>query len=301
MWWPGRSGSTVPGSFSQRKARTVTATPYHGQELSPRVEDASHRGRQLAAARRYKIAAVVLLVAYLGLLGWLGYAEYPLNGNDWSSIITGAVCGTFVFFGVPWSIGATKQRRTVERLYLNGTRLTVVGIPGRKDTTDLDLTRTRAEVRLDWLVDSDLINAKGLTQEQRDTRITLVMKNLDRQIANGAVPCVYAPVLLLYREPDGHKFAIQLADNKTRRMRAAAEIHALERAMQFASDPAIQHAAGQLRTVARWRRLPAIFDARPDVIPATPADHPATAGPIPTPVQRGEAAPEITVTGPIKP
>lgn len=279
----------------------MTATPYHGHELSPRVEDPAQRERLLASGRRFKIAAVVLSVGYLLFLGVVGYQQGIEDGNDWSSVITGAVCGTALFFGVPWAVGANKQRKAVERLYLNGSHLTIVGIPNKKAATTLDLTRTRAEVRLDWLVDSDLINSTALTEQQRNSRIELVQKSLDRQIAKGTAPCVYVPMLLLHREEDGHKFPILLADNKSRRIRSAGEIHMLERAMQFATDPAIQYAAGQLRTVARWQRLPAIYEALPDAIPATGTDHPATAAVIPTPVLRGEPAPEIAITGVVKP
>lgn len=277
----------------------MTTSPYRGHEMSPRVEDATALKKQLASARRFKIAAVVIALGYPVLYFLITYQARPESGYDWTAFITGGICGTALFFTIPWAVGVNKGRKAAERLYLNGTQLTIVGMP-RKTETVLDLTRTRAEVRLDWLVDSDLVNSKALTEAQRNTRIEMVHKALDKQIANGTAPCVYVPVLLLYRD-DGHKFPILLADNKTRNIRATSEIHMLERAMQFATDPTIQHAAGQLRTIARWQRLPAIYEARPDTIPPTPTDYPTTAPPPPTPVIRGEPAPETTVTGPAQP
>jgi len=54
---------------------------------------------------------------------------------------------------------------------------------------------------------------------------------------------------------------------RTRAMRFAHETRALEAVMRLSANTAIQHAAGQLRTVLRWTRLPVIHDAAPDAIP----------------------------------
>ncbi|WP_211253053.1 hypothetical protein, partial [Glycomyces tenuis] len=63
-----------------------------------------------------------------------------------------------------------------------------------------------------------------------------------------------------------------------------------------AADPAIRHAAGQLRTVLRWTKLPVVHDAAPDAIPVSPED--ASSAPVPrTPVISGVAGPEIKVVG----
>lgn len=277
----------------------MTATPHLGQEMSPRVVNPADRTRQLARAVRYRIAAIIFGVAILATVSVIVFRTRPENGNDWVSVITGTVCGLAVFCVLPWLTAVRLRRKAGERMYLNGTQLTIAGSGGKPATT-LDLSRTRAEVRLDWLLDSDLINATGVDDEKRERAIRLVRQGIEKEIAHGNAPCVYAPVLILHRD-DGRRIPVLLADDKTRQMRSVAELHALERAMQFASDSAIQRAAGQLRTIARWRRLPAIFDAPPDAIPETPVDHPATADMVPTPVLRGESAPEITVTGPIKP
>lgn len=84
---------------------------------------------------------------------------------------------------------------------------------------------------------------------------------------------------MLLSETSRREAVIELADRRSRAMRLSDETRALEAAMRFGVDPAIQHAAGQLRTLLRWTRLPVIHDAAPDAIPASPPD--AASAPIP--------------------
>lgn len=103
--------------------------------------------------------------------------------------------------------------------------------------------------------------------------------------------------LALRRDPGNIEFIIDLTNPRTRHMRSDREIPMREGTMRFAPDPATRLAAGQLRTVARWTRLPVIYETSPDAVPASP-DGTGSAPTPRTPVVRGVPAPEIDVVGP---
>jgi hypothetical protein len=149
--------------------------------------------------------------------------------------------------------------------------------PGRRAPRVVDLARVRSQVRLEKVPGSRPGSAEA------------------REKVGS-----YRPVLVLLSETDRRESVIELADQRTRAMRLTHETRALEAAMRLSADPAIQHAAGQLRTLLRWKRLPVIHDAAPDAIPASPDD--ATSTPIPrTRVASGVEGPEIEVAGPGRP
>lgn len=273
----------------------MTALPPSGHELSPRVETPEQRRRKLASGARFRTVAVVLTATYLGVLGWVAYQEWPLDGDQWTSLVTGVACGLVVFFALPWSIGSHKRRQARQVMRLNGHQITVTG-GSRKAGGTFDLGRIRAEVRLSGPGDSGGTAMADLTDEQRQARIDLIRKSLDRNTNAGITPRLYTPTLVLHGD-DGTKLPILLADNKSGEMRSPAEIHMLERALHVNPDPATRHAVAQLRTVARWSRLPAVYDARPDAIPPTPVDHPFDAPPPPTPVYAGAVDPLLHIEG----
>ena len=144
---------------------------------------------------------------------------------------------------------------------------------GRRAPKVFDLSRAWSEVRLDKVPGSRPGSAEAREKV-----------------------CSYRPVLVLLSEFGRRESVIELADLRSRQMRFSHETRMLEAAMRFTADPAIQHAAGQLRTLLRWKKLPVVHDAAPDAIPASPED--ASSAPIPrTPVVSGVAGPEIEIVG----
>lgn len=220
------------------------------------------------------IVGSVVLASMNGGFEWTSYEGSGFRRNSGTGLSyegTGVVFG-FVFLTSQFGLGFAFRAAAGDALYLNGTELTVVR-PGRGEPRVFDLTRTRARVRLDKVAGSRPGSAKA--REQVGT---------------------YRPVLVLFADSDGRESIIELANLTTRNMRYSQETRMLEGAMRFTTDPAIQHVAGQLRTVARWMKLPVIHEASPDAIPASPDD--ASSSPIPrTPVAVGVAAPEIEVVG----
>ncbi|MGH8880397.1 MAG: hypothetical protein ACRD0P_24095 [Stackebrandtia sp.] len=220
------------------------------------------------------IAVSVIVPMMNGGFEWTAYHGESFRSNSGTGLsyeATGLLIGA-VFLVSPFTFALVFRSVAGEALYLNGTELTVVK-PGRGQDRVFDLTRTRAQVRLDKVPGSRPGSAEA------------------RQKVG-----THRPVLALFADSDGGESIIELANLRDRYMRYSQETRMLEGAMRFATDPAIQHAAGQLRTVARWMKLPVIHEAAPDAIPASPDD--ALSSPIPrTPVAVGVAAPEIEVVG----
>jgi len=219
------------------------------------------------------IAGSVVLAYMNGVFEWTGYNETRQGRSSLTYPAMMAVFG-LAFLVAPFTLGFVIRRAAGEQLYLNGAELTVVS-PGSREPAVFDLTRTRARVRLDG-------------------------PNTGRPKATGKAgggAGVFRPVLVLFRGSGSDEFTIDLANLQTRQMRSDREILMLEGVMRFAPDPATQLAAGQLRTVARWTRLPVIYEASPDAIPASRAGT-MSAPPPRTPVARGVPAPEIEVLQP---
>ncbi|MGH3729987.1 MAG: hypothetical protein ACRDTU_14745 [Micromonosporaceae bacterium] len=254
--------------------------------MASRVGIATDPERLAAMFRRIQISGavtgVVLIVGSLvlatmdGGFEWTSYNETRQGETALTYPATGVVSGVVLLL-FPFTFGFVMRAAVGEQLYLNGTELTMVK-PGSREPDVFDLTRTRAQVRLDAPTGSNVGRSKASGKAGDEV---------------GA----YRPVLVLFRESDGHESIIELANLRTRHMRADQEILMLEGAMRFAADPAIQHAAGQLRTVARWTKLPVIYETSPDAIPVTPADAQSSQAPQ-TPVANGIPAPEIEIVGP---
>lgn len=219
------------------------------------------------------IAVSVVVPLMNGGFEWTAYhgSSYrSSSGTGLSWEATGLLVGA-VFLVGPLATGWAFRQGAGEVLYLDGSRLTVVR-PGRRAPEVFDLARARSEVRLDKVPGS----SPGSAQARE-------------QVGS------YRPVLVLHNE-SGRETVIELANQRSRAMRLRHETRMFEAAMRVTFDPAVEHTAGQLRTVLRWTKLPVIHDAAPDAIPVSPAD--ADSGPIPrTPVIEGVEGPELEITG----
>lgn len=259
---------------------TLPDKTYNGHRMALRVGVDRERLAGVVRLMRISGAVVGILLIVGSLVGasmnggfeWTSYNETRQSRTGLTYPALGVVFGLVFLIG-PIGTGFAILRSAAGQLYLNGTELRIVS-PGNREPEVFDLTRTRALVRLDARTGSNTGGAK----------------------ASGAVGA-YRPVLVLLRESDNREFVVELANPQTRQMRSDQEILLFEGAMRFAADPATQRAAGQLRTVARWTKLPVIHETAPDAIPASPPD--AMSAPLPpTPVTRGVAAPEIEIVGP---
>lgn len=263
----------------------MSRSPISGQRMESRVGAFLGPESTAVFVRRTRILGaclgIVLVVGSVvlanvnGGFDWTSYHSSTARrsgGTGLSYEGTGVVFGLVFLIG-PLGLGYALLASAGDLLYLNGSKLTVVK-PGRRAPKVFDLTRVRSEVRLD--------KAPGSRPGSAEAR---------EKVGS------HRPVLVLLSESGRREAAIELADLRARHMRLAQETRALEAAMRLAADPAIQHAAGQLRTVLRWTRLPVVHDASPDAIPATP-DGAASSPILRTPVFSGVAGPEIEVVGP---
>ncbi|MHA6631253.1 hypothetical protein ACU61A_37955 [Pseudonocardia sichuanensis] len=259
---------------------TLSSNAYSGHRMTSRV--GVDPERLAAVVRLVQISGAVLGVLLIcgsvvlafsnGGFEWTSYNETRQGRTALTYPALGLVAGLVFLIG-PFGVRLATRKAGGEQLYLNGTQLTIVS-PGSREPDVLDLTRTRALVRLDPPTGS----------------------NTGRGDAGGTAGA-HRPVLALFRASDNREFVIELANPRTRQMRSNQEILVLEGAMRFAADPATARAAAQLRTVARWTRLPVIHETSPDAIPASPYD--TTSAPAPrTRVASGVPAPEIEIVGP---
>lgn len=259
----------------------------------------------IATARRYKIAGYLIGGFVLVIMPYLAVDNVRDEGGTTGEMIgyigLGYACGLPLFAGLPWMVGFTKQRQAQQHLYLDGTRLTVVGLTGLTGANVFDLARTRMRLELigGQRVDNatrQLAAGKAALVANRDNQVNrspLAGVNLGPAPAKYFVPL--HPVLILLRDGDDFQIPVELCHVASRQMRDPRETMLLAEAIRYNPDPAAQHVAGQLRTIARWAALPHITAAEPGAVPATPVDHPATAPVIPTPVHDGHPAAEITI------
>lgn len=260
----------------------MPGSPVNGQRMVSRVGAFLDPENTATFVRRMRIIGACLGIALIAASVYLGSAD---GGFEWTSYHSSTARrnggtglsyeGTGVVFGLlfligPIGFGYALRSGAGDLLYLNGSALTVVK-PGRREPKVLDLTQVCSEVRLEKVPGSRPGSAAA------------------REKVGSC-----RPVLVLLSESGRREAAIELADLRARSMRLSHETRAFEAAMRFSADPAIQHTAGQLRTVLRWKRLPVVHDAAPDAIPATPDE--STSSPIvKTPVYSGVAGPEIEV------
>ncbi|MEV3936810.1 hypothetical protein AB0K52_12640 [Glycomyces sp. NPDC049804] len=234
------------------------------------------RTRIIGACLGFALLAVSVVLGTMdGGFEWTAYHGSSFRSSSGTGLSyegTGVVFGLVFLLG-PLSVGYALRAGAGDLLYLDGTQLTVVRL-GRRVPKTFDLSRARSEVRLEKVPGS----RPGSAEARENT---------------GS----HRPVLVLLSETGRRETVIELADQRSRAMRLRDETRALEAAMRFGLDPAIQHTAGQLRTLLRWTRLPVIHDAAPDAIPASPPD--AASAPIArTRVTSGVEGPEIEVVGP---
>jgi hypothetical protein len=246
----GHAASSIAGCRTRPVERPDLATrTYNGHRMTSRVGVDPERLAALARMMQISgpvigallITGSVVLATMNGGFEWTGFNETRQGQTALTYPAMGLVFG-LVFLVSPFTMGFAFRRAAGEQLYLDGAELTIVG-PGNREPDVFDLTRTRASVRLDASTGSNAGRAETGT---------------------------HRPVLVLLRDPDNREFVIELADLRTRRMRSEREILMLEGVLRFAADPATQWAAGQLRTVARWPRLPVIHESSPNAIPASP-------------------------------
>lgn len=263
----------------------MSGKSFSGQRMVSKIGVFLDPERTAAFVRRMRISGACLgiaLIAVSAVLGsmnggfeWTAYHSSTIRSSGGTGLSyegSGVVFGLVFLIG-PLSLGYALQAGAGDLLYLNGTELTVVK-PGRRAPRVFDLARVRSEVRLE-----KVLGSRPGSAEARE------------KVGS------HRPVLVLLSETGRRESVIELANQRTRAMRLAHETRALEAAMRFGADTAIQRAAGQLRTVLLWTRLPVIHDAAPDAIPASPAD--AASSPIPrTRVASGVESPEIEVVGP---
>jgi hypothetical protein len=262
----------------------MSGKSFSGQRMESRIGSFLGPERTSIFVRRMRIIGTCLgiaLIAVSVVLGtmnggfeWTDYHSSTARSNGGTGLSyegSGVVFGLAFLIG-PLGFGYALKAGAGDLLYLDGTELTVVR-PGRRVPDTFDLSRVCSEVRLEKVPGSRPGGAEA------------------REKVGS-----YRPVLVVLSETGRREAVIELADRRSRAMRLSDETRALEAAMRFGVDPAIQHAAGQLRTLLRWTRLPVIHDAAPDAIPVSPDD--ATSAPIPrTRVASGVEGPEIEVVG----
>lgn len=262
----------------------MSGKSFSGQRMESRIGSFLGPERTSIFVRRMRIIGTCLGIALItvsvvlgtmnGGFEWTDYHSSTVRSNGGTGLSyegSGVVFGLAFLIG-PLGIGYALQAGAGDLLYLDGTELTVVK-PGRRVLRTFDLSRVCSEVRLEKVPGSRPGSAEA------------------RQKVGS-----YRPVLVVLSETGRREVVIELADQRSRAMRLSNETRALEAAMRFGVDPAIQHAAGRLRTLLRWTRLPVIHDAAPDAIPVSPVD--ATSAPIPrTRVASGVEGPEIEVVG----
>lgn len=267
----------------------MSKSVFDGHMMPGHVGD---RPRRLArAAKLYKAAGAAIFVLVVAVMPKLAVENVIDKGGSVAGAVSyGAVgvgCGGLLFGGLPWMVGVVYKWQSRQRAYLDGVQLTVIKVYGNPVVFDLSRAHVAVELvggRFDnidrdsgrFLIDDRSCQfMRGATRGRR--RIDFVPMH---------------PVLVLY-DDDGSAVPIELCFVPSSQMRDSAEIVMLAQAIASNPDPRAQHAAGQLRTVARWPRLPYIVDAAADAVPATSADLPAHAEAPPTPVRVGEPAREI--------
>ena len=183
-----------------------------------------------------------------------------------------------------WIIGVRRYRVAGYVLFISAGRL-VLTSSGRP-IRSVELAGSRATVELVGGVRerSDVTDEPLLPRKPVDS---------DLSIGVGEYFVPLHPVLRVEDVHSGDVIVVELCDVAGRRMRDREQLAMLRDVVE--TDIGAGHAAGQLRTLMRWQRLPRIVDADPDAVPSTPADRPDHAQVLPTVVRAGVPAAEIQI------
>lgn len=295
----------------------------HARDLPYFAGDYGERAAVLA--RRCRVAWVVVLGAVVVLTPAL--TAYGKNSPDRLStqVSTDALVLAFVGGYVALGLFAVdlQRRKEAGRVLRLDRHLMTVSTPAG-DVVEFDLRQARAAVLLagglpgadagtrwtqSYASGHSLMHHRQVPDEpsrlftrRRDVFAAFRFHFLGIGAARADVPVAsrlrgFVPLhpLLVWHPDDGDAAVpVELCDVSKRTLRDRDQILSLADAAQRNPDSRSQHAAGQLRTVARWSRLPYIEAAGTHAIPATPFNHPAQ----PTPVYKGEPAPELELVEP---
>lgn len=265
--------------------------------VGPGAEIIDRTGRNFMIVG-YLLLGFCVLVALPGMLAGSRDELGQLTTGEVVGVAAGVAVGCGLVGGGPWLYGYSWRVQSRQELILDGAELTVGG--GMSGPRGLfphgvfDLTRAPLAVEL-----VGGTRPKGMLGFRRGHRRPLTQQEWARFVIRerrgqciGSARLPYHPVLLLQRD-DGWLVPVELCDVTSRQMRDQREILQLARVMDGSHLERVRRAAGQLRTVARWARLPLITAAEPDAVPSTPADYPLGDPPLRTPVRSGDHEPEI--------
>ncbi|GAA4901708.1 hypothetical protein LX16_0368 [Stackebrandtia albiflava] len=247
----------------------------------------------------HRAAAVVIAVLTLASAAtWTVLRLVRAGAGAGETVAVAAVVlGCLVAAVLAWSAGRRRGWLTGQRLWVSGDEL-VVEMPGTPAVRHR-LDGLRCTVRLEGGVAHR--DGNGLATPFR-TRGTQAVPNRRgpvhsaMSIRPGEYFVPFHPVLRL-RGDGTDPITVELCHLASRRMRDRDQLLTLAELVARTAGPDATRAAGRLRTLADWQRLPHITDADPDAVPETPADRPAHEPVIPTPVRAGVPAAEIHIPG----
>lgn len=240
---------------------------------------------RVAAPDGARIGRVLQWAAVVVAVGLAGSVSVAIAGHVWNAhgavIAVGVAAATVT--AVPlWILGGRRYRVAGHLLsvWQGKLFLTVPGRPARS----VDLSRARVTVEL-----VGGVRARGSDEPLLPKKPV----HSDLSIRPGRYFVPLHPVLRVEDRENANVIVVELCDVASRRMRDREQLAALAEVVGRAVGA--RHAAGQLRTLTRWQRLPHIIDADPDAIPSTPADRPPHAQVLPTAVRAGVPAAEIRI------
>ncbi|MFD0555937.1 hypothetical protein FB566_1155 [Stackebrandtia endophytica] len=230
------------------------------------------------------LAALVLVAATILLIGHLRDTE-TIIGIGAASVVALAIAVLL------WIIGGRRYRIAGHLLSIWQGRLFLTA-PGRSAKA-IELSRARASVRLVGGVHG------GQRDRSRDDERSFPTRPVhsSMSIRPGRYFVPLHPVLRLEHLDEDTVITVELCHVASRRMRNRDQLITLAEIVEHHTADNGPRAAGQLRTLARWQRLPHILDAEPDAVVVTPPDRPTHAPVLATPVRAGVPAAEIDIPG----
>ena len=220
-------------------------------------------------------------------------AAVLIIGHLWDTeTVIGVAVGSVVALAIAvplWIVGRRRYRVAGHLLSIWQGRLFLTA-PGRS-AKSIELTRARASVRLVGGVHGGQRGGTG--DEHRMFPGKPVHSAMSIRPGQYFVPL--HPVLRLEHLDEDTAITVELCHVASRRMRDRDQLITLSEIVEHHTAENGERAAGQLRTLARWQRLPHIIDAEPDAVVVTPPDRPSYAPVLPTPVRAGVPAAEIDI------